>query len=160
MRSLVLLFMSLWLISCNDSIIFDAYKSIGDNAWHKDSLATFSFNQKDLNTKHNIYVKIRNNQNYPYNNLFLIVTMENPTEKNLVDTLEYAMANEKGELLGAGFSSVKESILIYKENFQFKHKGAYKIHVKHALRDLGKIEGKSKLEGVLDVGIQIEKIKK
>ena len=157
MRNIVFLFLSFYLLSCNDRIVYDNYKSIEDNSWHKDSMATFLFNQKDLNTKHNIYIKIRNNQDYPYNNLFLIVTMENPTVKNLIDTLEYSMANENGELLGAGFSSVKESILIYKENFQFKHKGDYKIHVKHALRDLGKIEGKTKLDGVLDVGLQIEK---
>jgi gliding motility-associated lipoprotein GldH len=159
MRNIFFLLATLLLLSCNDAIKYDKYKSIENDSWNKDSLVTFSFNQKDLTSKYNIYIKIRNNQDYPYSNLFLIVTMENPTDNNLVDTLEYAMANENGKLLGSGFSSVKESILIYKENFQFKNKGDHKIHIKHALRDLGKIEGKSKLEGVLDVGLQIEKIK-
>ena len=156
MRNFCIILVTLCLISCNNSITFDEYKSFDQN-WHKDSVATFSFNQNDIKTKHDIFIKIRNNQKYPFNNLFLIITLENPTEKNNIDTLEYAMANEKGELLGSGFSSVKESILIFKENYQFKHKGAYKIHIKHALRDLGKIEGKTNLEGILDVGLQIEK---
>ena len=158
MRNLSFILLVLFLISCNDKIVIDDYKSFDEN-WPKDSVATFAFNQKDISSKHTIYIKIRNTQDYPYNNLFLIVSYENPTDKVKVDTLEYAMTNEKGELLGGGFSSVKESILIYKENFQFEQKGEHKIQIKHALRDLGKIEGKNNLEGILDVGIQIEKNK-
>lgn len=159
MRNFILIFASILLISCNDSIIYDDYQSI-DQTWHKDSIVTFNFKQKDTTSLHNVFIKIRNNHKYPYSNLFLIVTLESPSDKNLIDTLEYQMANEKGELLGAGFSSVKESILIYKENYRFKYQGNYKIFIKQALRDLGKIEGKTNLEGILDVGVQIEKIKK
>ena len=138
--------------------LYDILNSIDEiESFFEDKPKNFLEYQNDIKTKHDIFIKIRNNQKYPYNNLFLIITLENPTEKNNIDTLEYAMANEKGELLGSGFSSVKESILIFKENYQFKHKGAYKIHIKHALRDLGKIEGKTNLEGILDVGLQIEK---
>lgn len=158
MRNLCIIILVFFLISCNDKIVFDDYQSF-DESWPKDSVVSFAFDQKDLKSKHNIYIKIRNNQDYPYNNMFLIVSHENPTDKVKVDTLEYSMTNEKGELLGGGFSSIKESILIFKENFQFEQKGEHKIHIKHALRDLGKIEGKNNLEGILDVGLQIEKIK-
>ncbi|MNR22547.1 Gliding motility lipoprotein GldH precursor [compost metagenome] len=71
-----------------------------------------------------------------------------------VDTLEYAMANPDGTLLGNGFTDIKESKLFYKEDVKFR--GKYKVHIKQAVRQSGKIPGVEELEGVTDVGFRIE----
>ncbi len=68
------------------------------------------------------------------------------------------MANEKGEWLGTGFSSVKESKLFYKEKVRFPQKGIYKFSVKQVTRGIDDIEGVKPLKGILDVGLQIEKV--
>ena len=75
----------------------------------------------------------------------------------MVDTLEYQMANPDGSLLGEGFTDVKESKLVYKERMKFK-KGNYKIHIRHAVRQTGKVVGVAKLDGITEVGFRIEKI--
>jgi hypothetical protein len=67
------------------------------------------------------------------------------------------MSNPDGTLLGDGFTDVKESKLYYKERMKFKS-GNYKIHIKQALRQTGKVEGVQKLEGITDVGFRIEKL--
>jgi len=36
--------------------------------------------------------------------------------------------------------------------------GNYKIHIKQALRQTGKVSGVQKLEGITDVGFRIEKL--
>jgi gliding motility-associated lipoprotein GldH len=83
--------------------------------------------------------------------------MEQPNKITLVDTLEYQMANPDGSLLGEGFTDVKESKLIYKERMKFTS-GAYKVNIKQAVRQTGKVNGIAKLEGITDVGFRIEKI--
>lgn len=50
-----------------------------------------------------MFLNVRNNNEYPYNNLFLIVSLNQPDGKVLVDTLEYQMANPDGTLMGTGF---------------------------------------------------------
>ena len=154
-----ILFVSLLLLvtSCDKKRIFDEYKSVG-NAWHKDSVVAFELPKLDPKKMYNLYVNIRNNDDYPFNNLFLIVTLEQPNKKIKVDTLEYQMTNPDGTLLGEGFSDIKESKLFYKDKVSFTQKGVYKIHIKHAVRQTGKILGVESLNGVSDVGFRIESL--
>ena len=155
-NSFFLVILLIVFASCDKNRVFDEYQAVGQS-WHKDSLVSFVFNQKDTLSKHNLFITLRNNKNYPFNNLFLIVEMEDPSKKILVDTLEYQMATPEGELLGEGITDTKENKLYYKENFVFKKSGKYRINILQAVRQTGKIEGIEKLEGVTDVGFRIEK---
>jgi gliding motility-associated lipoprotein GldH len=144
------------LFSCDKKRVFDDYKSI-DGAWNKDSIVSFDLPKIDTKKKYNLFLTLRGNNDYPYNNLFLIVNMEQPGGMTKVDTLEYEMADPEGNLLGNGFTDVKESKLVYKEGFSFKD-GKYKIQIKHAVRKTGKIVGDEKLEGITEVGFRIENL--
>ena len=141
--------------SCDKKRVFDEYKSVG-SAWHKDSIVTFNLPELDSTKKYNLFVNLRANNNYPFNNIFLIVAIERPNGFTKVDTLEYLMANPDGSLLGDGFTDIKESKLFYKEKVRFR--GNYKVHLKQAVRENGKVPGVTALEGITDVGFRIEKI--
>jgi gliding motility-associated lipoprotein GldH len=154
-NSLFFIFLLICITSCDKKRVFDEYKSIEKN-WHKDSIISFSFTQKDTIKPFNLFVNLRNNNKYPYNNLFLIVELEQPNKQTIVDTLEYQMANADGTLLGDGFTETKESKLFYKEKYQFKNSGTYNVYIQHAVRHSGKITGLENLEGILDVGFRIE----
>ena len=149
----ILLLAAILLFSCDKKRVFDEYKSVG-SAWHKDSVVTFDLPVLDSTKKYNLFVNLRDNNNYPFNNLFLIVSLEMPNGFTKVDTLEYQMANPDGTLLGNGFTDIKESKLFYKEDVKFR--GKYKVHIKQAVRQSGKIPGVEELEGVTDVGFRIE----
>lgn len=157
LKSCILLFlMLLLLISCDEKRVFDEYKSV-ENNWKKDSIVTFSFNQKDTTSAYNLFVNIRNNNEYPFSNLFLIVSLQQPGGLTKVDTLQYEMANPDGTLLGQGLSDIKENKLFYKEKLKFKKIGIHKISIQQAVRKTGTISNQS-LQGVLDVGFRIESL--
>lgn len=156
-NSLLLLLLAILIVSCDKKRVFDEYKSVG-NSWHKDSTVTFDLPQFDASKKYNLYVNVRDNNDYPFNNLFLIVAMEQPNKKTVVDTLEYQMANPDGTLLGEGFSDVKESKLFYKDKEEFKLKGTYKIHIKQAVRQTGKVTGVENLKGITEIGFRVESL--
>ena len=149
----ILLLAAILLFSCDKKRVFDEYKSVG-SAWHKDSIVTFDLPVLDSTKRYDLFVNLRDNNNYPFNNLFLIVAIEMPNGFTKVDTLEYQMANPDGTLLGNGFSDIKESKLYLKENVKFR--GKYKVHIKQAVRQSGKIPGVQELEGITDVGFRIE----
>ena len=155
-NSLLFLLVALFVISCDKERVFDEYKSVG-NSWHKDSIVTFNLPQLDAAKKYNLFVTIRDNNDYPFNNLFLIVKMQQPNKKTIVDTLEYQMAEADGTLLGDGFTDVKESKLFYKEKVPFNLKGQYKVSIQQANRQTGKVVGITNLEGISEVGFRIEK---
>jgi gliding motility-associated lipoprotein GldH len=142
------------LFSCDKKRVFDDYKSVGD-AWHKDSVVSFTLPDLDSTKRYDLFITLRDNNNYPYNNLFLIVSLELANGFTKVDTLEYQMTDPDGVLLGDGFSDIKESKLFYKENVRFR--GKYKMNIKQAVRENGKVPGVTQLEGITEVGLRIEK---
>ena len=145
------------LISCDKKRVFDEYQSVG-NAWNMKKEVIFELPKIDTLKKYNLFINLRANDDYKFNNLFLIVSMEQPNGLTKVDTLEYEMADVDGALLGDGFSDIKESKLYYKENLKFKASENNKIHIKHAVRQTGKIVGVQDLEGITEVGFRIESI--
>jgi len=144
------------LVSCDSKNIFDEYKSV-PNKWNKDSILSFKINPPDSLNPYNLFVNLRNTNQYKYNNLFLIVEMVFPHGKTIKDTLEYKMADPTGKLLGTGMTDVKENKLWYKEEVVFKEAGTYTVNIQHAMRENGKVNGIKDLEGVTDVGFRIEK---
>jgi len=152
-NSALLILVAILFFSCDKKRVFDEYKSVG-TAWHKDSIVTFDLPELDSTKRYNLFVTLRDNNNYPFNNLFLIVGIEMPNGFTKVDTLEYQMANPDGSLMGDGFSDIKENKLFYKENVRFR--GKYKVNIKQAVRENGKVPGVTALEGITEVGFRIE----
>ena len=111
---------------------------------------------------YNLFINLRNTNDYKYSNLFLIVEMDYPNGKTVKDTLEYKMADPNGKLLGTGFTDVKENKLWYKgykEPFVFNEMGEYGIKIQQAMRQNGQVDGIDNLEGITDVGFRVEQTK-
>jgi gliding motility-associated lipoprotein GldH len=150
------------ITSCDSKAIFDVYKSVPDQ-WHKDSIASFNFKAPDTTKNYDLYVQSRNTSDYKFSNLFLIVELNYPNGKTVKDTLEYKMAKPDGELLGTGFSDLKENKLWFrgfKTPFQFKEEGEYKVNIQHAMRISGDVNGIQNLGGINDVGFRVEQAQK
>lgn len=152
-HSALLILVAILFFSCDKKRVFDEYKSVG-RAWHKDSVVSFDLPELDSTKRYNLFVTLRDNNNYPFNNLFLIVGLEMPNGFTKVDTLEYQMANPDGSLMGDGFSDIKENKLFYKEKVRFR--GKYKVNIKQAVRETGKVPGVTALDGITEVGFRIE----
>ncbi len=155
----ILMLLSSLLFSCNNNQIYSKYKSIDHNKWHKDSIVSFNVDIKDTLSNHAIYLNLRNDKDYNFNNIFLIVNVNYPNKNKITDTLEYRMTDEKGRFLGSGFTDIKENKLAFKENIIFPLSGKYQFNIQQAVRKNGKENGIEFLEGITDVGLEIEKIK-
>ncbi|WP_299430871.1 gliding motility lipoprotein GldH [uncultured Maribacter sp.] len=149
----------LFLVSCSGTTIKSEYQSLKDASWHKNDTITFNFSELDTIEKHHIFINVRNDQNYPYSNLFLITELNYPNGDVVKDTLEYNMALPDGTWLGKGQGSLKESKLWFRENIVFPSSGVYTLQIVHGMRKNGTISGVVNLEGITDVGFQIEKNK-
>lgn len=153
---LILFIVSLFFISCDEKRVFDEYKKL-NGTWTKNDTIQFNFDQNDTINPYNLFLNVRGNSNYPYNNLYVIVALTQPDNLVKIDTLEYEMAYPDGKLMGEGFTDVKESKLWYQENFTFKKQGKYTVKITQALRETGNVTGVEDLEGITEVGFRIEK---
>jgi gliding motility-associated lipoprotein GldH len=155
-----LLLLFLFFTSCDKKQFYSEYKEL-DGSWKKSDTLRFTFEQKDTINPYNLFLNVRNNNDYPFNNMYLIVSLKEPGKKPTIkiDTLEYQMADVDGTLLGEGFTDVKESKLLYLENYVFNRIGNYKVEVVQAVRATGEVNGVAELKGITELGLRIEKTK-
>ncbi|HBL79631.1 MAG TPA: gliding motility lipoprotein GldH [Aequorivita sp.] len=160
MNRLMALFLTVvMLVSCESNTVFSDSQAM-DGHWGADEVVQFKLPQLDSLKKYNLFLNIRNTNEYRYNNLFLIVNMTFPHGKTVTDTLEYRMAQPDGSWMGQGIGNIKENKLWYKENVQFFEDGIYTVDIAQAMRNNGDVEGVTKLEGITDVGFSIEEASK
>ncbi|MBT8307407.1 MAG: gliding motility lipoprotein GldH [Maribacter sp.] len=145
------------LSSCNDSIVKTDFRATTNGSWNKDNIVEFSFSEMDTLQKHHMFINVRNDNTFPFSNLFLIAQLDYPNGETVTDTLEFMMARPDGTWLGKGYGSMKENKLWYKENIVFPSSGVYTLRLSHAMRKNGNVDGVINLEGITDVGYEIVK---
>ena len=145
------IFISLFLVSCNKNDVYLKYKSITTHGWSKDSLLTFDIPVKDIASRYNIYVNIRNRGEYPYQNLWLFLNRMTPDSIQTNDSIECYLADNHGKWLGTGIGSVLQMPVLYQQNVKFNKTGVYHYSIVHGMRD-------SLLVGINDIGMQVEKV--
>ncbi|NNG09296.1 MAG: gliding motility lipoprotein GldH [Arenibacter sp.] len=157
LRSVIAFFIVILSVSCDRHLVKSDYNSTDNGSWNKDSIMEFSFSELDSLQEYNMFINVRNDATYPFSNLFLIAELSFPNGDRVRDTLEYEMSKPDGQWLGTGYGSLKENKLWYKENVVFPLSGVYTLKLSHAMRKNGQVEGIVDLEGITDVGYQIEK---
>lgn len=142
----------LLLISCSNASEQVLVNNL-DGKWNKKAEQKFDFSISDAQHPKNIIFVVRNNNEYPYSNLRLIVNFSDlQTKAKTTDTLNYVMAQPNGEWLGKGFGDTKEILFQYRTNYKFKQNGRYSLGIIQAMRN-------DNLPGIEDIGIKIETVK-
>jgi len=149
---LILTFLLL-LLSCKSNIVYTNSQAMADETWKLADIPTFKVPITDTLNSNNVIFFIRNGSSYPFRNIFIFVTTTSPDGKQITDTLQYNLADEKGRWYGKGAGDIHELNLPYKSNVFFPKKGTYDFKIQHGMR----VEN---LKGVYDFGLRIEKVKK
>ena len=155
---LVLIITIATLISCDTNHVLDDYETL-PKVWKKGDSISFAFKSPDTLKTYDVFLNLRNNNDYEFSNLFLIVGLKTPSNNKTIDTLEYQMTAPNGEWLGSGFSEIKENKLWYKDAIQFKEDGNYTLTIEHAIRKNGNINGVEQLKGITEIGYRLEEHK-
>ena len=124
-----------------------------EKIWKLMNILYFRITVNDTINSNNIFFTIRTGSSYPFRNIYLFVTAVSPDGKSICDTLQYNLADEKGNWYGKGFGDVHELNLPFKSNVYFPLKGVYQFKIQHGKR----IED---IKGVYDIGLRVEKIGK
>ena len=152
---LSLISLILGCVSGNEKLQFSSFS----NGWPQHEEVQFRFTPEKINSPTNLFLYLRNNDDYPFANIHLITTLENPIGEKLVDTLTYTMATPEGEWLGGGLL-VPESKLWFKEAYHFRVVGEHQLTIKPAMRHNEHAESIDILEGITEVGLGVERIQK
>jgi gliding motility-associated lipoprotein GldH len=139
----------IFLSACSFSgDMYYRFYAVDEGVWHKDSVARFEVFVGDTLSPHDVWLTLRNDNRYPYQNIWLFVSLQNPAGAIRRDTIEYRLADDSGKWYGTGFS-LYESTVPYETSVVYPRSGVYVYTVTQAMRD-------DRLQGINDVGLRIE----
>ena len=102
-----------------------------------------------------IFFYIRNNNDYPFSNIFLISSIQN-NNYVISDTIEYYFENNETKWYEIKPSGIKNNKILLKKDLKIDE-GNVIVKLKHSIRYLDSIAPLTKLDGILDVGLIVEK---
>lgn len=140
------------LTACGKNILYTDSFIIPDKTWKLTEITEFRYDSADTLSRTNVSINIRTGSDFPYRNIFLFLTAVAPDGKSITDTLEYELADEKGNWYGKGIGDIHELTLPYRSDVFFPMRGTYIFKIQHGMRI-------QDLKGVYDIGLRIEKIK-
>ena len=144
---LPMVFALLLLAACTDTARYDHYQSV-EKPWTKDHIYYFTYDIDDNTVPYDLALEIRNNDLYPYQNLWLLCSEEPPVGPMTHDTIECMLANDYGEWRGSGISLYHLGIPL-RTRRHFPHKGQYTLGIRQGMRD-------EQLNGIEAIGLRIE----
>ena len=151
MKKLFLISTIVMFISCNNSIVFEKYKTFENQQWNTDSVLSFDYTITDTISTYKLRLNIRHSVEYEYQNLFLFI--DSDTSR---DTIELLLADKKGKWLGSGVGDIREikSFLAVEKRYSKKENNT--INIEQAMR-YGAAEKIKNLKFIDAVGISIIK---
>ena len=150
--SFVLITFFVLILSCKgeDTLYSSHIETKG--AWLKNEpvRASLEINEGPID----IYLILKLNEDYPFSNIYLISSISNPDLK-ITDTIYFKFDySENKSLLSRQMRIKTFKIPIYK-NMNLNEKTS--VEISHAVRFIDSTEPVMKLEGILDVGILVNK---
>lgn len=135
---------------CNENVIYEKSQDIASEGWHINEVVTFEKEIRDTTLLHDIYLNVRNNNEYPYSNLYVFFHTIFPDGTIYKDTIEMILADRQGQWTGEGFGKIKSNSFHFRKDVWFPIEGEFKFTIQHGMRE-------ETLKGITDIGIRIER---
>jgi gliding motility-associated lipoprotein GldH len=139
----------LFLSACSQPEIFSEFHSFPEAEWARSEKANFDVNIEDSSLKYDVFLEIRNNNDYPFSNLWLFVNITAPDGKQRMDTINVELADIYGKWYGKGISLYSYSFP-YDSDMHYPGSGVYTYSVRQGMRE-------EILEGISDIGLTVLK---
>lgn len=135
------------LAGCDEDATYSTYRTIQPKEWDKGTAYNFSFHIDDTTVVYDLYVHLRNNNLYPYQNLWIFGEESGPENYIAEDTLNCILADDYGKWLGHGISLFESAHLLHGV-YRFPHKGEYHFSFRQGMRD-------DSLRGIQEIGLEV-----
>jgi hypothetical protein len=150
--SFILIIFFILVLSCkNENTLYSSHIET-KGAWLKNEpiKASLEINESPID----IYLILKLNEDYPFSNIYLLSNISNPDLK-ITDTISFKFDYSKNKSLLSRQMRIKTfKIPIYK-NMNLNERTS--VEISHAVRFIDSTRPVMKLEGILDVGILVNK---
>ncbi|HWI89671.1 MAG TPA: gliding motility lipoprotein GldH [Flavisolibacter sp.] len=140
----------LFLSSCQSIDLYEKVVNIPRQEWKSNFKPQFNFTINDTQSRYDVYVIIRHNEKYEFNNIWISLAYQLKGQQPVAGQYELPLANNEGWLGIAMDDLYEHRIRITPADGILFKEGDYTFTI-------GQIMRKDPLENVLNVGLRIEK---
>jgi gliding motility-associated lipoprotein GldH len=147
---------SLWLaaFSCTTIDLYEKTVAIPGHSWKSSFKPSFTFTIKDTASAYQLFLIIRHNDKYNYNNIYINMQTKQPGQDSIQQArYDLLLATNENGWLAYGMDDIYEhriSLTATDKPSYFKKSGNYTFTVEQVMRE-------DPLNNVLNVGLRIEK---
>ncbi|MCA6078129.1 gliding motility lipoprotein GldH [Fulvivirga sedimenti] len=141
-----------FLVSCDNSRVYEVNNELSGRQWLADSTQSFTFSIPDTSQKYNVYYNLRNSVSYPFRNIYVKYSLTDSTGEMLEGKLDNAnlFDAKSGKPLGDGLGDVFDHQFPLLKNYGFPAPGQYRLEVSQYMR-------RDTLPEIVAVGVRVEK---
>ena len=149
-RKIIIALSSVLCVAYTNRPIYCVYEPVAEQGWHQDSLRTFTFDIDDTNATYDLVLYFRHTERFRYQNLWLFVDAQLGQQETKADTIEFFLADDRGQWLGNNNSGYVEMPVLYEQAYTFDSIGTYRLSLQQGMRD-------SVLKEMIAIGLHIYK---
>ena len=145
----ILIVITIAFFSCSNNEVFNKSVNLPDSLWNYKDTLTFDFDISETNKTYNVFIQLKNTDNYKYSNLFIFSEINGPKNESIIDTLQCIICDQKGKWFGEKTSNLWYNKLMFRKRIRFPEKGKYKFSFVQAMRN-------DNLKDIVNFGVIIE----
>lgn len=136
--------------SCRQIDLHESHVRIKNFQWHAASAVHGQFNITDTNKLYRLFVIIRHEDAYRYNNIWLNIGLQAPSDSMRYQRVEVPLGSDATGWFGAGMNNIWEiRHQLTRGPQKFAKSGVYKYSIGQVMRD-------DPLEHILSAGLRVE----
>lgn len=153
---LIFLAFSLQLVttSCTHIDLFEKTVTFPKHSWDNKYKPAFTFNISDTTAAYDLFIILRHNDKYNYNNIFLNVITQQPGQDSTQKArYDLTLATDDEGWKGTGMDDIYEHrirLTPSNQQFRFRKSGNYTFTLEQIMRE-------NPLKNILNVGLRVEK---
>lgn len=144
---------SLLLAACATTDLYEKVVPIPGHQWAGSYRPSFTFTIQDTTVPYQLFLIIRHNNQYNYNNIWLDLHRREPSGRTSTVPYELVLATNERGWLGIGMDDIYEHRVVLQppanDSLRIRA-GTYTFSLEQVMRE-------DPLQGVLNVGIRLEK---
>ncbi len=139
------------LASCQTIDIYEKTTAFKTHSWKSAEKPSFTFEIKDTISLYNIFLVLRHEDAYNYNNIWINLTVKSPSGVVTIRR-EFILGDNKQGWLGSGMDDVFEHRVAFNDKSTPLYRGKYTFTLQQDMRE-------DPLEHIINVGIRVEKVR-
>lgn len=141
---------ALYLNSCQTIDLYEKVVGLPDQEWKSSFKPQFNFIIKDTQSRYDVYVLLRHNEKYEFNNIWISLTYQLKGQPAVTGQYELPLANNDG-WMGTAMDD------LYEHRIRITPPEGIALKAGEYIFTIGQIMRNDPLENVLNVGLRIEK---